>query len=111
MSDRRLDSSEMHLKLIILLAVEEEREDYQYCSPSLIEHKPEKKYLSDSAEDTPREKDIENKDNRTCCATVTVTVLKMKHSNLNEDFRIQCETLPTALERGSPYPYGQSANR
>ncbi|EOB01475.1 hypothetical protein Anapl_13780 [Anas platyrhynchos] len=71
-----------------LSQVEEEREDYQYCSPSLIEHKPEKKYLSDSAEDTPREKDIENKDNRTCCATVTVTVLKMKHSNLNEDFRI-----------------------
>lgn len=65
MSDRRLDSSEMHLKFNILLAVKEEREDYRYCSPSLLKHKPEKKYLRDSAEDTPREKDIENKDNRT----------------------------------------------
>lgn len=102
MSDRRLDSSETHLKLIILLAVEEEREEYQYCSPSLLKRKPEKNIYMTVLKTCQEKKTLRTRITELDCATLTVTALQMKHSNLNEDFCIQCETLPAALERGSP---------
>lgn len=80
MSDRRLDSSEMHLQFICLLPVIENGRSIHtvYLSYWKLNLK---KYLRDSAEGRPRENTIRIR--ITEFYQAGVTALQMKHSTLS----------------------------